>query len=582
MIKKTVSAKWKLISTKKIKNKDELLEVLLKNRGINEKEKEVFLSPKDPYNLSPNDVGIKKTDIENAIERIKQAIKKKELVVVYGDYDADGITGTALLWETLYSLGAKVMPFIPHREKHGYGLNKKGINDILQAYRPIDLKTLIITVDNGIVAFEGAEYCREKGIDLIISDHHQKKILNIKNQKSKLRTQKKYLLPKAEAVVWSDKICGSGVAWFLAKELYQTLKDKSLLGFKRSNTLELAAIGTITDMMPLVGINRSLVYFGLAELNRSRRTGIKALVNEAVLKDKELGTYEINFMLGPRLNAMGRMAEALDSLRLLCTKDYNKAEKLAKKLGMTNVERQNTTQDNLELAISLVGKNKLYKNKVIFLAHEDFNAGVIGLVAGRLVEKYYRPAVMVAKMDGMGKGSVRSVKGVDIIKMLRCFDNYFVDLGGHPMAAGFNIELKMLAKLQKELALFAEKEIDENLLRPEIKIDCGLAPELLDWPLFSALEKLKPFGMGNPKPLFLAEKVNLAEFRRVGRDGKHLKIKFQVPGDRFQTIDGIAFGLGDMAAKLSLEKPVDVAYFLDKNEWNGAKTLQMRVRGIKG
>jgi single-stranded-DNA-specific exonuclease len=550
----------------------EILHALMLNRGLTTKRGIAdFLKPSDPYNIPLSTVGIDTKTVQSTIRRIKTAATNKELVIIYGDYDADGITGTAILWETLNKLGLKTMPFIPQRDKHGYGLSKKGIDEILKLFNSKTRK-LLITVDNGIVAFEGAEYCRKLGIDLIITDHHQKKSHSKKTN---------FKLPDCHAVVWSDKVAGCGVAWFLAREIYKKLKNKNLSGFKQSNSLELAAIGTTADMMPLFENNRSLVYFGLKELNRTTRIGIKALIDTASLQNKKIGTYEVNFVLAPRINAMGRLDSALDSLRLLCTKDLERAQSLATKLGLVNQERQDATRQNLSTAKDIIKQNNLWEKKLLFIVDKSFNPGVIGLVAGRLAEKFSIPTVVVALGKEIAKGSARSVRNFNLINFLRTFDEMFVDLGGHPMAAGFNIDLKKVNKLGASLVKEAGRVIKDEWLIPTTNIDCRISLNHVNWSLWQEIEKMKPFGLGNTRPVFASQSVSLVDFRTVGNEGRHLKARFRISKSEPKTYEAIGFGLGNLAEKLSVTKPVDIAYSVDKNEWNGRKTLQLLLRDIK-
>lgn len=564
---------------------DEIIKNLLKNRNLKTKKQiDEFLTPQNPYTISPQSVGIEKKQLQKAINRIKKAISHKENVIIYGDYDADGICATAIMWETMHVLGAKVMPFIPNREDLGYGLKKEGIDQILSHY-PLSLPgrqagithhpSLIITVDNGIVAHQGIEYANKVGIDVIVTDHHQKKI---KNLKLKI---KNYDLPKAEAIIWSDQIAGSGVAWFLAKEIYQHF-HKSLLGFKASNSLELAAIGTITDLMPVLLVNRSLIKYGFEELRKSRRWGIKALCQETAIFQEKIDSYEIGYIIGPRLNAMGRLEDALESLRLLCTKNAKKAEALASKLGLTNRQRQQLTETTFEHAKER-SKIKDQRSKIIFISHESYNQGVIGLVAGKLVEEFYRPAIVISKGKEYSKGSVRSVNGFNMIEFLRSCEDYFEDLGGHPMAAGFTVATKKLTELENKLKKLAEKQLKEELLKPKIYADLEINLNQTNWSLVKKLDQFAPFGLGNPKPIFVSRNVKVIKYRTVGRDNQHLKLVLQssVFGLQPSVFNAIAFGKGNLAKQLSVGETIDICFTIEKNVWNGNEQLELKIKDIK-
>jgi len=564
----------------------DIIKLLLKSRGLKTKKQiNEFLNPSDPYQLKITTLGIKKTELNQAIKRIKKAIAQKENIIIYGDYDADGICATAVLWETLHHLGAQVMPFIPQREEHGYGLNPKGIDDILKdpKFRILGSKFLIITVDNGIVAHRAVKYAQKKGIGVIITDHHQPR-----TRTSSVRGKLSLDLPKAYAVIHSDKVSGAGVAWFFAKEIYKSF-HKDLKGFKASNTLELACIGTITDMMPMLGINRSLVSFGLEELRKSNRPGIKALCKEAVIPQKEMDTYHLGYIIGPRLNAMGRLEEALESLRLLCTPRETKADGLALKLGSINRQRQQLTEKTFEHAKKKFKSSSSSSSpKVIFIAHESYNPGVIGLVAGKLVEEFYKPAIVVAQEKEFSKGSGRSVKGFNMIKFLRKVESGFEDLGGHPMAAGFTVKTEKIKELKLKLEKAAAKKVKDKLLEPIINIDLEIKLNDINWSLFNQIEKFSPFGLENHRPVFASRQVKVLEVRAVGRERKHLKLKLSAINNETMKqlnngviFNAIAFNLGHLSSKISPRDLIDICYNLEKNLWNGNKNLELRIKDIK-
>jgi len=537
---------WKI--KQQLKNKN-IIDVLLENRGLTTKTKiSEFFNPPKPWEIKLID----QTQIKKALLRIKKAIKNQELIIVYGDYDADGICGTAILWETLHSQKANVLPFIPDRERHGYGLSKKGIDEITKnsKFQIPNSKLLIITVDNGIVANKAIDYAKKKGIDVIVTDHHQ-----IKD------------LPNAQSIIWSDKVCGAAVAWMLAKELDPAIKTEFL---------DLACIATISDMMPLTGPNRSFAYFGLKELNQTKRLGLKALFEEAGLKQGLIESWQVGYIIGPRLNAMGRLESALDSLRLLCTKDNQRAQNLAVILGLTNKQRQEMTLKSFEHAKNGINTNK----KLLFIAHESYSAGVIGLVAGKLVEHFYKPAIVISKNKDISKGSVRSVKGFNIIEYLRIFENqgYFEELGGHPMAAGFTVKNAMLAQVEKKLQESAREYIKDEWLQPQLLADCELNLDLVNDKLIKDIKKFAPFGQGNFQPNFVTRNVEITDCRQMGATGKHLRLCFK---NGVKNLQAIAFGLGESGPKLLPGKKVDILYTVDENNWNGKTSIQLKIRDIK-
>ncbi len=535
---------------------DDLVKILLENRGIKtKKEVDNFLNPK-LESLTPDNLNIDKKELSKAIKRIKKAIEKKELIVIFGDYDCDGVTGTGVLWETLNGLGGKVMPYIPDRIEEGYGLSKKGIENLRKQYKDVGL---IITVDNGIVANDPVELANSLGIDVIITDHH------VPGKK----------LPDAFAIVHSTKICGAAVAWFLSKEI---MKDSiaSLQNDSSSDHLGLAALATVTDMMQLTGFNRALVKLGLEQIRKTKRPGLLSLFKLAEIDQSQIGVYELGHIIGPRINAMGRLEHAMDSLRLLCTTSLARAEDLAKKLDSTNLERQQLTLDSFIHAKDLVGKSK---KKLLFVSHEIYEPGVIGLIAGKLTEEFYRPSIVVSIREIYSKASARSVSGFNIIEFIRLSSSLLIDAGGHPGAAGFTVETKKISQLKKLLESLAEKNITEDLLIRKLKIDCELELDLINQELFDALNKLAPFGYGNPEPTFIAKNVVIEDMRIVGKDGKHLKIQVKSQNSKVK-IGGILFGY-DNNLNLKIGDKVDIVYTIFENEWNGNKKLELKIKDLR-
>jgi len=555
-----INKKWVVSNKLEKTDIDKIVKILLKERGLKKAEQiDNFLNPIDPYTIQPQSIKINKKQIQKALTKIQQAIESKKKIIIYGDYDADGICATAILWETLYALKAKVLPFIPHREKHGYGLNQKGIDDIIKDPKmTVDGEPLlIITVDNGIVANQAVDYACQKGIEVIVTDHHQA------GEKT----------PQAEAIIHSTETSGAAVAWLLAKEVYKK-NHQTLRGFKASNSLELACIGTITDIMPLQGINRSIVSYGLKEIKKSNRPGIKALCNGNSIQQQEIESYHLGYIIGPRLNAMGRLENALESLRILCTKKTANAEKLAGKLNFTNRQRQQLTETTFKHALK-----KVKKDKIIFAAHQSYNQGIVGLVAGKLQDKFYRPAIVISKKKKISRGSARSIKGFNIIKTLRKFKNLFEDVGGHPMAAGFTIKTANLKKLEKKLIDFADQNVDKKDLQPIIEADLETELENINWKLYHQIEKFAPFGFGNKRPRFVTKGIKILQCRAVGRNKKHLKLKLITENKK--TFNAIGFNLGELSSKISSGDKIDILYTIFKNVWNGNKNLELKIKDIK-
>ena len=589
--------KYKILNSKKqISNKEGTVKIILENRDIKtKKEIEEFLNPK-LSDVNIKSVGINRVALKKAITRIKKAIKNKEQIVVFGDYDVDGICGTAILWETLNAIGAKVMPYIPHRIDEGYGLSQKGIRNLKLK---IENCKLIITVDNGIVANKAVDFANKEGIDVIITDHH------VPSKK----------LPNAFAIVHTTKLCGTGVAWILSETLIARgpvrsfppasapTKDTQVRAVgspfssatpRNFSHLELVALATVADLVPLKGANRTLLKFGLEALRRTKRIGLLELLKEAGLEKQSIGVYEIGHMIAPRLNAMGRLEYAMDSLRLLCTNNRERAEDLARLLGSTNRERQELTLQTVLHAKDYVEseKRKAKSEKLkslLFVSHQTYEQGVIGLVAGKLVEEFYRPSIVVSIGEKYSKASARSIGGFNIIEFIREHSSYLVDAGGHPMAAGFTVETTKLTELQKKLEDRAEFVLNKDLLIRSIKIDCELPLSAINFSLYESLQKLAPFGMGNPEPTFLSKNVSVEDVRWVGQEGKHLKLVVSSQKSDVK-LNGIAFGMGE-TVKIHIGDRVDIVYTIDENEWlarrslgeggNGEKRLQLKIKALK-
>jgi len=548
--------KWEVIG--KIKSKGEkarveqIVDALLLNRGIPLNNKKDFFNPKKTDKFSAQDFGIDKKDLEKAKKRIKEALNNKEKIIVYGDYDTDGVCATAIMWETLFGLDADVMPHIPNRFEEGYGINPHSVKKLKSEYT--DLK-LIITVDNGIVANAAIDEANNLGIDVIITDHHQK-------EKS---------VPNAFAIVHTDKTSGSGISWFLAKELSDN--------FNYNGKLELAAVGTIADQIPMTGINRSMAKFGLEKLGNSKRPGMIEMFKESGLyKNKlnaEIGTYEVNYIIAPRLNAMGRLEHAIDSLRLVCTKSVKKAKDLAIHLSFTNQKRQKIVAKVLTHAKELASKKDW--TGAIVLSDKSYHEGVIGLAAGKLVEEFGRPALVISEGKKYSKGSARSISGLNIIKAIHDADDLLEGAGGHPMAAGFKLKTDNLKKFAQKIEKITAPMLTPEILQKKLKIDLEIVFTDISSDLYKSIKLFEPTGIGNFSPSFLTKKVRVLEARTVGNDNKHLKIKLEKDGKQ---IDAIGFGLGHYISRLETGNLIDVAYSIDENVWNGYRNLQLKLKDI--
>lgn len=551
--------KWEVIhqvrgEREEVRSMD-IVSILLKNRGLDEKSDiENFLHP-NLEEVTPKSVGIDLGELKKALKRIQKAIKDQEQIVVFGDYDVDGITGSAILWETLHELGAKCMPYIPNRVDEGYGLSIKGIRNQELGIR--DTK-LIITVDNGIVANDAVDFANEHGIDVIVTDHHTV-------GKTK---------PNAHSIVHTTKLCGAGVAYLLCKEL--RIENGEWRG-ENDRHLELATLGTVADLVPLTGANRAIVMHGLEKLRTTSRTGLVALFNQAGIKQDVIGVYDIGYIIGPRLNAAGRIESAMDSLRLLCTNDQSRATQLASKLELINKERQFLLKEAVEHAVAKVRSESGEVRNILIVGHKTYKEGVIGLVAGKLVEEFYRPSIVLSIGETHSKASVRSISGFNIIDFLRSHHEHFINVGGHPMAAGFTVETAKIAQLQEALESTAGKLLTDDLLTRSLKIDLELPFTVLNQDLYEKLQQLAPFGMANPEPVFATPGVRVENVKVLGKEERHLKLMLSQDGKQFEAI---AFGMGSLSEELRVGDKIGVAYVLDENTWNGNTKLQLKVKDI--
>ncbi len=535
--------KWKILTSETVKSEDDVIKTLIAERNFDES----FLHPR-LSNLTIEKSGIDKKELQKAIIRIQEAIKKNEKIVILGDYDVDGICASAILWETIYKKYKNIFPYIPDRFSEGYGISEKTLENILEKYPDVKL---IITVDNGIVAVGPVEIAKEKGIDVVITDHH------VAGE----------LLPDAYAIVHTTYFCGAGVAWMLAREL--GFEDDEAMQEK----LELACLATIADLVPLTDLNRVIVIFGLEYLRKTRRPGLQELYKSAGIESEKISEYHIGHVIGPRINASGRVFHAIESLRLLCTNDKRYAEKTAQHLESTNKKRQQMVSDSVQHAKLTVLQKDF--GKIIGVSHKTYSEGVVGLISSRLVEEYYRPAFAISAGETVSKGSARSIHGVNIIELLRSVSHLLIELGGHPMAAGFSLET---AKIGDFFVALEEKliGIDEEIFQKTLDIDMELPVEIITKSLYKRLQKLSPFGIANREPIFATREIFVKDIRFLGKDKSHLKLKIEKSGEKF---DAIGFGLAQKY-ELRVGGKINIAYTLSLNEWRNAETLQFIVKDI--
>lgn len=524
--------------------KGDLIDQILFNRGIStDEEKEKFFNPK--ISDYEGDINIK--GIEKSLKRIEKAIKTNEQICIYGDYDVDGVCASAILYKALSSLGAKAIPFIPHRDKEGYGISQQGLDFVKDSGAG-----LVITVDNGIVAINQAEYAKKIGLDLIITDHH-------------LPTLK---MPDAYSIVHSTKMCGAAVAWCLIRNIIKKGLAEELL--------ELVALATVCDLMPLLDINRAFVYEGLKILNKTENIGLQSLIKVSGINFGEVSTYEIGHIIGPRINAVGRLEHAIDALRLLCTKDPLKAKKLADFLCQKNEERQQLTIKAVDEARLQVDKNK----KIHILVSDTWQSGIIGLIAGRITDEFCRPTIAISISEELAKGSARSIEGVNIVELIRQHRDLLIDIGGHSGAAGFSIKTRQIESFKKRLEqVVIDLPIDGEKV---INIDAEINLKEVTKNLINQLKKIEPFGFKNPRPVLVSYGLNISGIRTVGQ-GKHLKFKVINPEQsrRIDNIDVIAFGMGGLATSLKDGQQIDLVYTPEIDDYNGLEKIQLKVKDIK-
>ncbi len=537
-----------------------ILAQLLFNRQIDTaRAADGFLSAHQEHSRDPFDI----QDMAVAVERISAAVSAGERIAIYGDYDVDGVTSTALMVLLLESYGMQVTPYIPHRFDEGYGLNKIAIDNLKS-----NGVGLVVTVDCGIRALEETEYARKIGLDMVITDHH--------HVGSELPQAHAVINPKRKDDSYPEKmLAGVGLAYKLAQALVLSLPKVE--GVAAENWLDLVALGTVADLAPLRGENRLLVREGLSTLNRSAREGVKSLIRIARLTEGSIKASNIGFQLGPRINAAGRLDSAMTAFNLLTTHREDRAERLADQLEAHNQERRELTHNITEHAREIaLGAHHEY---LLFAAHESFNAGVVGLVASRLADEFYRP-VFVAEIrpeSGRSVGSARSIPDFNVTAALDDCEELLVRYGGHAAAAGFTVTNENREALADRLRDEAAQQLQNTDLRPAVSVDMQVQLRDLSFDLVQLLDQLEPCGYGNRIPVFIARDVEILNHRTVGHDARHLKMRVR-DGDS-PPLDAIAFGAGEWAGKLP--RNIDIIFELEINEWQGRRNLQLNVKDLR-
>lgn len=540
--------KWELQTETIPTTSVELRQLLLYNRQVTDQQ--AFFAPPHPLDLELSQLGFDLKQLQVIQQRLRRAKAQHEQVVIFGDYDADGICATTVLWRSLQSLGVEARPFIPHRLKHGYGLSVKALDDLLRLHPEVKL---IITVDNGIVAHRALAYAAQQGIEVIVTDHHQ-------------RDQQEL---EATAVFHSTVVCGCSVAWFLSREL----------GVKRAllqELLALVAIATVTDLMPVLGVNRGLLMHGLSELRRNQQVGLQALLTVAQVEPSKIDAYTLGFQLGPRINAMGRLADGMDAVRLLCTSSASKAKQLSQVLHDTNLDRQNLTVELVGQAEAVVLREA--GQQLIFVSSADYHEGIIGLIAGRLTEKFHKPSIVVSVGPTTSKASARSLPGFNITEFIRSFSDDLLEMGGHPLAAGFAVTSQKLDELKSKMQERALQLLGDQTLEKSLRIDSILPPNLLQLEIKNLLDEFAPFGLGNPQPVFLLTRVRIVNWRLLGQQQQHLKLMVRIGT---QELPVLAWQRAELMTDLDMAAQFDLACTLESNTYRGTTSLQLILKDIK-
>lgn len=532
-------------------------------RGVDTAEKaQKFLNPSladlhEPYLLK---------DLKKAVERILTAIENREKILVWGDYDVDGTTGTVVLRKALEMLGAETGFHVPHRFTEGYGINIEKLSEAKdKGY------TLVVSVDTGSRAFEAADWAKENNIDLIVTDHH------LADDAKGNPDAYAVVNPNQAGDEYPDKnLAGVGVAFKLAHALLREKgKEKTVEGF-----LKMVAIGTIADMMNLTGENRAIVKLGLRDLPRAKNYGLRALMEVADC-NSEMTSYDIGFRLAPRINAAGRMDEALTVVRLFEADSFEKAREYAEALDSRNRERQKVQREISELALlEYVENNDTKQNYVAVIAGENWHRGVIGLASSRITEKIYRPSLVISLENGVGHGSARSIANYHLLNGLDSCADLFEKFGGHAAACGFTIKQENIELLREKLNQHAKDNLSDEDLIPQLKIDAPVLSNTLNLDLVEDLRKLEPFGIGNPKPVFVTKDLYLTDNPFVMKE-KHLKFKLaDKEGKRFEAVwwDGVEKSRGQT---LKPQTCIELAYVPEANSWNGNTRLQLVVQDLK-
>lgn len=534
---------------------------ILVNRGIESLESaQIFLSPSlknlpSPFLIPNMDLGIR---------RVMEAIQKKESIAIYGDYDVDGLTATALLATFFKEIGVDVTTYIPDRVKEGYGLQAEALKS-LQAKGV----SLVITADCGTKSHTALAEAKNIGLDVIVTDHHELDA----TPPPAFAFINPQLLPKGNP---EQSLAGVGVIFFLIMALRQKMREEKLFTQGEPNLkqhLDLVAMGTIGDMVPITGINRILVRFGLQELSQTKKPGLIALKEiSGLATETDIDCSDIGFRLAPKINAGGRISKASLGLDLLCSTDLERATKLAKILDQCNQDRQTMQEKQVKQAIQQVGEKNSFTGLVV--ASADWHPGIVGLIASKLTEKFQTPSIALSLSGELARGSVRSISGLHIVEILEECKDLLEQFGGHANAAGLTLKTAQIKNFEERFANVLERKMTENSFTPTLHVDCELQLSEIHDNLLKEIQTLKPFGIKNPEPVFLSRQLQFQDMRVVGE--KHLKFKVS---DNFTQLNAIAFNMVDSHPKAP-EKG-DVAFVPQWNTYQNKTTIQLKVKDLK-
>lgn len=545
----------------------DILDAILKQRSI--EDIDLFFSA-DPSMIPDSSLLY---DSASGAKRIIEAVKNEQKIVIHGDYDADGICASAILWEFLYRelseyMGKKidVVPYIPSRMEQGYGLTESSLDDVVSLGAD-----LLISVDCGVRDYEIIHKYMEKGLSFVITDHHQPPS-DIPGDLGYPLVHQMY--PKREYPFLN--ICGAAVAFLLVQQIKNEIGISSDIT-EDTRGLDLVALATVTDMMPLQGVNRVFVKLGLDQMHNGKRIGLNTLLLRAGINPKQVSSYHLGYVIGPRINASGRIGSPMEAVKLLVSKNERFCNEISNNLENLNSQRQKMTEDMLNMA-DLQAK-EFSSDRLIFVVGDNWHEGVIGLVAGKLLERYNKPILVATESEGIVKGSARSISGFNITKSFEKFSNYLDRYGGHELAGGFTLGKDQLSDFRDNLLKYANESIAEEQLVSELEIDLLLDSGDIGVGLINNLVKLEPFGYGNTRPLIALRDLVVFKKKIMGKESNHMKL--MVKGDGIDLLPLTMFSCYDDIEKISEESVIDVVGYPDINVWNGHECVQFNVREWK-